>query len=54
MADEFLSSAVPGSTARNDAKGVALDRVMGAFIDPTPSWPDISRLHRCAPGALPC
>jgi L-lactate dehydrogenase (cytochrome) len=55
--DETLSSAISGAVARNDAKGGALGRVMGSFIDQSLSWDDIPWLPRWLPGtrtALKC
>ncbi|SPO00678.1 related to CYB2 - L-lactate dehydrogenase (cytochrome b2) [Cephalotrichum gorgonifer] len=48
-ADESVSSAMTGITARNDAKGGALGRVMGGHIDPSLSWSDLPWLRRCLP-----
>lgn len=47
--DESLTSAISGATARNDAKGGALGRVMGNYIDPRLSWSDIPWLRKCLP-----
>lgn len=47
--DETLTSAISGATARNDAKGGALGRVMGGYIDPRLSWSDIPWLRKCLP-----
>ncbi|KAJ9142738.1 FMN-dependent dehydrogenase-domain-containing protein [Pleurostoma richardsiae] len=47
-ADETVSSAMAGTTrARNDAKGGALGRVMGSYIDASVSWGDIPWLRGC-------
>lgn len=45
-----FTSAISGATARNDAKGGALGRIMGNYIDPRLSWADISWLRKCLPG----
>ncbi|PKS10769.1 hypothetical protein jhhlp_002526 [Lomentospora prolificans] len=48
--DESLASAISGIKARNDAKGGALGRIMGGFIDPALSWDDIPWLRKHLPG----
>ncbi|KAF4120158.1 L-lactate dehydrogenase (cytochrome) [Geosmithia morbida] len=45
-----LSSGMSGATAGNDAKGGALGRTMGAWIDASVSWADLAWLRSCAPG----
>lgn len=47
--DESMTSAISGATARNDAKGGALGRIMGNYIDPRLSWSDIPWLRKCLP-----
>lgn len=47
--DESLTSAISGETARNDAKGGALGRIMGNHIDPRLAWSDIPWLRKCLP-----
>jgi len=46
QSDESLSSPISGLKARNDAKGGALGRIMGGFIDPSLSWDDIPWLRK--------
>ncbi|KAM0190576.1 hypothetical protein ACHAPC_002743 [Botrytis cinerea] len=46
-ADESLSTPMSGAKAKNDKKGGALGRIMGAYIDATLSWSDIAWLRRC-------
>ncbi|KAG4034415.1 hypothetical protein MFRU_003g03800 [Monilinia fructicola] len=46
-ADESLSTPMSGAKAKNDKKGGSLGRIMGAYIDATLSWADISWLRRC-------
>lgn len=45
-ADESLSTPMSGAKAKNDKKGGALGRIMGAYIDATLSWSDIAWLRR--------
>jgi L-lactate dehydrogenase (cytochrome) len=46
-ADESLSTPMSGAKAKNDAKGGALGRIMGSYIDASLSWKDIAWLRRC-------
>jgi L-lactate dehydrogenase (cytochrome) len=46
-ADETVSTPMSGTTAKNDAKGGALGRIMAGFIDSSLSWDDIPWLRRC-------
>lgn len=46
-ADESLSTPMSGATAKNDAKGGALGRVMGAYIDAALAWSDLPWLRSC-------
>jgi L-lactate dehydrogenase (cytochrome) len=46
-ADESLSTPMSGAKAKNDAKGGALGRIMGSYIDASLSWVDIPWLRRC-------
>ncbi|ESZ93687.1 hypothetical protein SBOR_5927 [Sclerotinia borealis F-4128] len=46
-ADESMSTPMSGAKAKNDKKGGALGRIMGAYIDATLSWGDIAWLRRC-------
>lgn len=46
-ADETLSTPMSGITAKNDAKGGSLGRIMAGFIDASLSWDDIPWLRRC-------
>ncbi|KAK2065646.1 FMN-dependent dehydrogenase [Colletotrichum caudatum] len=48
--DESLASPISGARAGNDAKGGALGRIMGSYIDASVSWPDIAWLRRTVPG----
>jgi L-lactate dehydrogenase (cytochrome) len=45
-ADESLSTPMSGAKAKNDAKGGALGRIMGSYIDASLSWADIPWLRR--------
>ncbi|KUJ19739.1 uncharacterized protein LY89DRAFT_640949 [Mollisia scopiformis] len=45
-ADESLSTPMSGAKAKNDAKGGALGRIMGSYIDASLSWSDISWLRK--------
>lgn len=45
-ADENLSTPMSGAKAKNDAKGGALGRIMGAYIDSSLSWKDIPWLRK--------
>lgn len=45
-ADESLSTPMSGAKAKNDAKGGALGRIMGSYIDASLSWKDIPWLRR--------
>lgn len=45
-ADESLSTPMSGAKAKNDAKGGALGRIMGGYIDASLSWADIPWLRR--------
>lgn len=45
-ADESLSTPMSGAKAKNDAKGGALGRIMGAYIDSSLSWSDLPWLRR--------
>jgi L-lactate dehydrogenase (cytochrome) len=46
-ADESLSTPMSGAKAKNDAKGGALGRIMGGYIDASLSWADIPWLRKC-------
>jgi L-lactate dehydrogenase (cytochrome) len=46
-ADESLSTPMSGAKAKNDAKGGALGRIMGSYIDASLSWEDLPWLRRC-------
>jgi L-lactate dehydrogenase (cytochrome) len=46
-ADESLSTPMSGAKAKNDAKGGALGRIMGSYIDASLKWEDIAWLRRC-------
>lgn len=45
--DESLTTPMSGAKAKNDAKGGALGRIMGSYIDATLSWADIPWLRQC-------
>lgn len=45
-ADESLSTPMSGAKAKNDAKGGALGRIMGSYIDASLSWDDIPWLRK--------
>lgn len=45
-ADESVSTPMSGVSARNDAKGGALGRIMGSFIDSSLSWSDLPWLRK--------
>jgi len=45
-ADESLSTPMSGAKAKNDAKGGALGRIMGSYIDSSLSWADIPWLRK--------
>jgi L-lactate dehydrogenase (cytochrome) len=53
VADNSVASPMTGASAQNDAKGGALGRVMGKYIDPAVSWRDISWLRRHLPPGTP-
>jgi L-lactate dehydrogenase (cytochrome) len=46
-ADESLITPMSGAKAKNDAKGGALGRIMGGYIDASLSWDDIPWLRKC-------
>ncbi|KAK1968427.1 FMN-dependent dehydrogenase [Colletotrichum sublineola] len=48
--DESLASPISGARAGNDAKGGALGRIMGSYIDASVNWSDIAWLRRTVPG----
>ncbi|GKT49274.1 peroxisomal (S)-2-hydroxy-acid oxidase GLO4 [Colletotrichum spaethianum] len=48
--DESLGSPISGARAVNDAKGGALGRIMGSYIDASVDWSDIAWLRRTVPG----
>ncbi|KAM0335710.1 hypothetical protein ACHAQA_000760 [Verticillium albo-atrum] len=50
QSDESLSSPISGAAARNDAKGGALGRIMGSYIDANVGWDDLAWLRRTVPG----
>lgn len=50
QADESITSPISGAKATNDAKGGALGRTMGAFIDDSITWDDIQWIRNAAPG----
>lgn len=50
QADESISSPMSGAKAKNDKKGGALGRLMGAYIDDSLQWSDLAWLRECAPG----
>jgi len=45
-ADESLSTPMSGAKAKNDAKGGALGRIMGSYIDASLSWSDLPWLRK--------
>jgi L-lactate dehydrogenase (cytochrome) len=45
-ADESMSAPMSGATAKNDAKGGSLGRIMGSYIDASLSWADIPWLRK--------
>lgn len=45
IAAEKVSAAISGATATNDKKGGGLGRVMGAYIDKSLNWEDLSWIH---------
>lgn len=45
-ADESLVTPMSGARAKNDAKGGALGRIMGRYIDASLSWDDLPWLRR--------
>ncbi|KAH8908827.1 FMN-dependent dehydrogenase [Coniochaeta sp. PMI_546] len=51
--DTSVASPMTGASATNDAKGGALGRVMGKYIDPSVSWRDIQWLRRHLPPGTP-
>ncbi|KAF9881274.1 FMN-dependent dehydrogenase [Colletotrichum karsti] len=48
--DESIASPISGARAGNDAKGGAIGRIMGNYIDASVSWPDVAWLRRTVPG----
>lgn len=50
QSDVTLASGMSGAGASNDAKGGALGRTMGGYIDASVSWKDIPWLRSCVPG----
>ncbi|GKT85030.1 FMN-dependent dehydrogenase [Colletotrichum tofieldiae] len=48
--DESLGSPISGARAVNDAKGGALGRIMGSYIDASVNWSDVAWLRRTVPG----
>ena len=46
-ADESMTTPMSGATAKNDKKGGALGRIMGAYIDSSLSWSDLPWLRKC-------
>ncbi|KAK1989402.1 FMN-dependent dehydrogenase [Colletotrichum cereale] len=48
--DESLASPISGARAINDAKGGALGRIMGSYVDASVNWSDIAWLRRTVPG----
>ncbi|RBQ93109.1 hypothetical protein VDGD_01430 [Verticillium dahliae] len=48
--DESLASPISGAAAKNDARGGALGRIMGSYIDANVCWDDIAWLRRTVPG----
>lgn len=48
-----VTSPMTGARASTDAKGGALGRVMGKYIDPSVSWKDIPWLRRHLPAGTP-
>lgn len=53
VADNSVASPMTGASATNDAKGGALGRVMGKYIDPSVSWRDVQWLRRHLPPGTP-
>lgn len=51
--EAVVSSPMTGASAANDAKGGALGRVMGKYIDPSVSWRDIRWLRGHLPPGTP-
>lgn len=49
-ADKTVATPMTGARAVNDAKGGALGRVMGKYIDSSLSWADVPWLRSCVPG----
>ncbi|KAI9733515.1 MAG: hypothetical protein M1818_007263 [Claussenomyces sp. TS43310] len=47
QSDERLTTPMSGVRARNDAKGGALGRIMGSFVDASLAWEDLPWLRRC-------
>ncbi|TVY39298.1 Cytochrome b2, mitochondrial [Lachnellula occidentalis] len=47
QADESMSTPMSGATAKNDAKGGSLGRIMGSYIDASLSWEDLAWLRQC-------
>ena len=45
-ADESLTTPMSGAKAKNDAKGGALGRIMGSYIDASLSWDDVAWLRK--------
>ena len=50
QADMTLASGMSGARAGNDAKGGAIGRTMGGYIDASVSWKDLPWLRSCVPG----
>ena len=50
QSDASLASGMSGAAANNDAKGGAIGRTMGGYIDASVSWDDIPWLKDCAAG----
>ncbi|KAG9258319.1 cytochrome b2 [Emericellopsis atlantica] len=50
QSDESLRSGMSGASGKNDAKGGALGRIMGGYIDASMSWKDIPWVRECVPG----
>ena len=53
VSDDSVASPMTGASARNDAKGGALGRVMAMYIDPSVTWRDIRWLRRHLPPGTP-
>jgi len=52
-ADESISAPNSGQTAKNDKKGGGLGRIMGAYIDSSLNWKDLSWIREAVGSDMP-